>query len=85
MGQLGKLPNIGDTLEDKLNQLGILTEDDLRKIGSKEVFKWLKARDEGACLNMLCALEGAVQGIRWHYLSEEEKEQLRQYFESLKT
>ncbi len=28
---------------------------------------------------MLCALEGAIQGIRWHGLSKERKEELKQF------
>ncbi len=40
--------------------------------------------DESACLNMLYALEGALQGIRWHYLLEEDKEDLKKFFESVK-
>jgi hypothetical protein len=32
----------------------------------------------------LCALEGAVKGIRWHYLDCETKEELKSFFESFK-
>ena len=42
-------------------------------MGSKEA--WLKIRelDESACLSRLMALEGAIQNIRWHNLSQEDK------------
>lgn len=33
----------------------------------------IKEIDESACINRLMALEGAIQNIRWHDLSEEDK------------
>jgi len=32
--------------------------------------------DEG-CLNKLYALEGAIRGVRWHFLDKERKEALK--------
>ncbi len=42
MGELSKLPNIGKTVEEQLAQAGIVTADELRKIGAKAA--WLKIR-----------------------------------------
>lgn len=80
MGELSELPNIGKVLEEQLNDVGINTIDELIDIGSREA--WLKIRevDESACLNRLMALEGAVQNIRWHNLSQEDKENLRDFY-----
>ncbi|MDO5826267.1 MAG: TfoX/Sxy family protein [Methanosphaera sp.] len=80
MGKLSKLPNIGRVLEEQLNDAGINTVDDLINIGSKEA--WLKIRelDESACLSRLMALEGAIQNIRWHDLSEDDKRNLRDFY-----
>ena len=80
MGQLSKLPNIGKVLEEQLNDVGINTVDELIDIGSMEA--WLKIReiDDSACLNRLMALEGAIQNIRWHNLSQEDKESLRDFY-----
>ena len=77
MGELSKLPNIGKSVEEQLNLVGINTVEDLKIIGSKEA--WLKIReiDKSACINRLYALEGAVEGIRWHNLSEEKKLMLK--------
>jgi len=83
MGELSKLPNIGRILEHKLGQAGISTLAEFKKLGSKEVFLRIRATDYGVCLNTLCALEGALQGIRWHYLQEEDKIELKRFFESL--
>ena len=80
MGELSKLPNIGNVLEKQLNDVGINTIDDLINLGSKEAWLKIKEIDDSACLNRLMALEGAVQNIRWHNLSEEDKENLKAFY-----
>ena len=82
MGELSKLPNIGKVLEKQLNDVGINTVDDLINLGSKEAWLKIKEIDDSACLNRLMALEGAIQNIRWHNLSEEDKENLRNFYNS---
>ena len=84
MGELSKLPNIGKVLEKQLNDVGINTVDDLVNLGSKEVWLKIKEIDDSACLNRLMALEGAIQNIRWHNLSEEDKDNLRNFYNSQK-
>ena len=83
MGELSKLPNIGKKLEEQLNEVGIYTFEELKKAGSKQVWLDIKAIDSSACYNRLCALEGALQGIRWHNLSEEIKCELKNFFSSV--
>ncbi len=80
MGELSKLPNIGKVLEKQLNDVGINTVDDLINLGSKEAWIKIKEIDDSACLNRLMALEGAIQNIRWHNLSEEDKDNLRNFY-----
>ena len=80
MGELSKLPNIGKVLEKQLNDVGINTNDDLINLGSKEAWLRIKEIDDSACLNRLMALEGAIQNIRWHNLSEEDKDNLRNFY-----
>lgn len=80
MGELSKLPNIGKVLEKQLNDVGIDTADDLINIGSKEAWLKIKKIDESACLNRLMALEGAVQNIRWHNLSDDDKKNLKDFY-----
>ncbi len=82
MGELSKLPNIGKVLEKQLNDVGINTIDDLINLGSKETWLKIKEIDDSACLNRLMALEGAIQNIRWHNLSEEDKDNLRNFYNS---
>lgn len=84
MGELSKLPNIGKVVEKQLNEVGINTVDDLINIGSKEVWLKIKKIDESACINRLMALEGAIQNIRWHNLSDDDKENLKEFYNSKK-
>ena len=79
MQKLSELPNIGSTLEKKLKQAAILSSTDLINIGAEQAFLRLSGIDENSCFNMLCALEGAVQGIRWHKLSKERKAELKEF------
>lgn len=81
MKELTDLPNIGKTLACKLNIIGINNVNDLKQIGSEEaIIKIATIENSGACINMLYAIEGAIQGIRWHGLSKERKYELNQFF-----
>jgi len=84
MGELQKLSNIGKELEKQLNEVDIFTYDDLVNIGSQEAWLKIKAIDSSACINRLMALEGAIQNIRWHNLSDNEKKQLKDFYEKNK-
>jgi DNA transformation protein len=81
--RLSKMPNIGTVLEDRLIKAGIENSEQLINIGSKDAFLRIRTIDEDACFNNLCALEGAIQGIRWHYLNDDKKEELSKFFKSL--
>ncbi len=79
MSELSKLPNIGKFLEEKLIQVEIKNETDLKTIGAENALLRIRTIDDTACFNMLCALEGAIQRIRWHDLPVERKEELKQF------
>lgn len=80
MGELSKLPNIGKVVEEQLNEVGINTVDELIDIGSKEAWLKIKEVDDSACINRLMALEGAIQNIRWHDLSTDDKNNLKEFY-----
>ena len=81
MKVLTDLPNIGITLADKLNAIGIETKQDLIRIGSENaIIKISTITNSGACINMLYALEGAIQGIRWHGLDNDRKQELKEFY-----
>lgn len=84
MGELSKLPNIGDKLEAQLVEVGIETTEQLKKVGSKQAWLAINAIDNSACINRLCAIEGAIQGIRWHSLSNEVKNELKEFYNTIK-
>ncbi len=77
---LSKMPNIGIALKEKLLLVGINSAGSLRMTGAENAFIKLKTVDKDACINMLYALEGAIQGIRWHNLSASRKEELKEFF-----
>lgn len=82
---LTELPNIGKTLAAKLKSVGINNIDELKEFGSENtIIKISTLQDSGACINMLYALEGAIQGIRWHNLTYERKQELKNFFQLLK-
>lgn len=62
MGELSNLPNIGNMVEEELNVIGSETFDQLKEIGSKQVWLRIRSIDDTACINRLCALEGAIEG-----------------------
>ncbi len=84
MSKLTELPNIGKTLALKLNEIGISNKRELMEMGSENaIIKIATIENSGACINMLYALEGAIQGIRWHGLSVERKNELSNFFKRL--
>ncbi|NQU32340.1 MAG: TfoX/Sxy family protein [Bacteroidetes bacterium] len=83
MKELTDLPNIGKVLAEKLATVGIINEPNLADAGSENAIIRLSTLDNsGVCINMLYALEGAIQGIRWHDLSKEKKDNLRDFYNS---
>ena len=81
MTPLTESPNIGSTLADLLEEIGVTQQEELARMGSTEAILKLAAIDRNrVCLLMLYALEGAVQGIRWHGLSQVRKDELKDFY-----
>ena len=84
MKDLTDLPNISMVIATDLQKAGIKTAYELKRMGSKNAFISIRLHaDSAACLSKLCALEGAIQDIRWHFLSDEVKADLKQFYKSL--
>lgn len=84
MSKLSDLPNIGAVNAKKLEACGVDSPETLVAIGSKEALLRMRMQvDPGACLSTLYGLEGAIQGLRWHALSMETKEDLKAFFDAL--
>ncbi|WP_313133069.1 TfoX/Sxy family protein [Anaerocolumna sp.] len=84
MGELSTLPNIAAKLEAQLADVGITTIKQLQEVGSREAWLRILANDPSACIMRLSALEGAIQGIRWHYLDDDTKKKLKEFYKQHK-
>lgn len=71
-------------MEEQLAQAGIVTADELRKIGAKAA--WLKIRqiDPFACIHPLLALEGAIEGVQKSLLPGAVKADLKAFYQQHK-
>jgi DNA transformation protein and related proteins len=84
MNELTKLPNIGKTLAEKLIKAGITNELELKMSGSENaIIRISTIENHEVCINMLYALEGAIQGIRWHDLDNNRKKDLKEFYDQL--
>jgi len=61
---LTELPNIGNSLSDKLATIGVTNYNELVAIGSISAVVKIGGEDKTTCYNMLYAIEGAIRGIR---------------------
>ena len=84
MSELTTLPNIAEKLDKQLSDVGITTIEQLKEVGSREAWLRILARDPSACIMRLSSLEGAIQGIRWHYLDNDTKKSLREFYKEIK-
>ena len=84
MIKLTSMMNLGEEMERKLLSVGIGSAEELMAVGAKEAFSRLKARYPQVCLVHLYALEGAVEQVEFNALSDETKEDLKAFSDSLK-
>lgn len=84
MGELSKLPNIGKIVEEQLNQVGILTEADLKSVGAKKAWLKIQEIDESACIHRLLALEGGIKGVKKTALPGDMKADLKAFYQQHK-
>ena len=84
MNELSKLPNIGEVLAAKLLQAGISNEKELKACGSENaLIKLATITNKDVCICSLYAIEGAIQGIRWHQLDVFRKQELKEFYHQL--
>lgn len=84
MGNLRQLPNLGNVMVKRLEVVGVNDINTLMELGSKDAFERLRRYEGDTCFSALCALEGAIQNVRWHHLSKEMKADLKRYFDAFK-
>ena len=84
MSDLAKLPNIGPNTAQKLTEVGVTSEEELRALGSRAAWLRIQSIDPSACLSRLCGLEGAIRGVRWHDLDPAVRAELKAFYQSHK-
>ena len=78
--RLQDMPNIGEKLAKQLADVGITDPLQLAEAGSRQAWLRIRAQDPSACYMRLCALEGALRGIRWHDLDAQTKAELKAFY-----
>lgn len=81
MGELSSLPNIGKVVEEQLLQVGVDSEEELKRIGAREAWLRIQQIDESACIHRLMALEGAIRGVKKSMLPDEVKADLKVFYQ----
>lgn len=81
--KLADMNNIGKSLSERMELANIKSSDDLIALGAKEAFLKVKSVYPDACINHLYAIAGAIEGVRWHHLSDETKKDLKDFYNNL--
>ncbi len=82
MPSLIDLPNLGKVVVAQLEAAGIRSPAELKRAGSIGAGLRLASSGVSVCASKLCALEGAIRGIRWHAIPAAERDALVELFES---
>ena len=77
-----KLRNIGPKSAAWLRQVGLRTQEDLESVGAVEAFIRVKRAGFRPSLNLLYALEGALQDCHWQEVPEARRNELVQAAEA---
>jgi DNA transformation protein len=74
---LNQIRNLGPVSRQWLDDIGIHTIKDLRRVGSVSAYAMVRRNERRASLNLLWALEAAIRDIDWRELNSCDKEVLR--------
>jgi len=77
---LTDLKNIGKKIAVRLNEVGIVSEDDLRRVGAVGAHRMIKERYPDETLPVcyyLYSFEGALTDEHWDAIGEQRKQQLK--------
>jgi len=78
-----RLPNLGPYIARRLGEIGVDDVEDLRALGAVEAYARLKFKfGREISLNALWAIDAALAGIDWRWLSESRKAELRRELSS---
>jgi DNA transformation protein and related proteins len=77
-GSVARMRNLGPVMDRRLRDVGIASEDDLRRIGAVEAYTRLRLTSpEPISLIALYAMQAAILGCDWRMLTADEKLGLR--------
>jgi DNA transformation protein len=82
--ELTTLKNIGAEMKRKLNAIGVNSAEELSELGGKEAFLRLKTVFPEICLVHLYTLQGAIHNTDFNMLTQEVKDDLKSFCDSLK-
>jgi DNA transformation protein and related proteins len=71
------LPNLGPACASRLAAVGIHNLKDLREMGAVGAYRLVKNHGYPTSLNLLWAIYGALNGLKWNQVPEEIKSQLK--------
>ena len=77
--KLSELKNIGPTIEKRLNEVGIKSKSDLKRIGPAGAYLRIKQRYPDRTIPVcyyLYSFQGALEGKHWDNISEKTKQSL---------
>lgn len=80
MEKLSDLPNIGPEVERQLNEVGIITYEQLQALGAEAAWLKIQEIDASACIHRLYALEGAIRDIKKNMLPDKRKAELKEFY-----
>ena len=81
---LSSMRNVGKENERNFKGVEICSAEELRRIGRKEAFFRLRTHCLNVCLVHLYALQGTIENIEYNRLSDETKQDLKGFYNSLK-
>ena len=79
--ELTELKNIGKKIAGRLNEVGIFSEDELRKVGPVGAHKMIKEKYPAETLPVcyyLYSFEGALSDEHWDDIGEKRKRELKE-------
>ncbi len=80
MTDIAQLKNIGTTVAARLNEIGVFTKAELKKLGSVNAYQQIQTNHPNAHLPVcyyLYSLEGALKNKDWRDFSEKQKLEMR--------
>lgn len=80
--EIARMRNLGKVSAEWLAAIGVRTEAELREMGAVNAYRLLVLRGYNPTLNLVWAIEGALQGVLWTKISAETKARLRAELEA---